>query len=217
MTLQYWPPAAIITVTFRIDDWAWYQYPNLINRSNAYHSAKDDCTYEMGNLVNGFVRIVQGYTPVFSGNLKSSIGRIGGLIIQEYGEITSVPNGFHVGSTKIYDELVLTGGVHTNMDPTNPNSYALPVETGSRPHRPPMQKLYGWAVNHGMSPWALQSHIALMGTKERAMFRQGFYSYLGVELGYGGAVVPTTYYSMKLPGYTISPGEVDDTGNFRTF
>ncbi|MGE0256909.1 MAG: hypothetical protein AB7N54_19970 [Alphaproteobacteria bacterium] len=61
-------------------------------------------------------------------------------------------------------------------------AYALPVELGTRPHRPPVGPLIDWArAKFGVDRaeaerigWAVQRKIAARGTEGAAMFRTGF-------------------------------------------
>lgn len=43
--------------------------------------------------------------------------------------------------------------------------YAEPVETGSRPHFPPLAAITPWAEAHDIEPFALALHISRVGTK----------------------------------------------------
>lgn len=73
---------------------------------------------------------------------------------------------------------VVRGGVATSL------SYAAPVETGSRPHMPPISPLVDWVERKlglrgpdakGVA-WAIARKIAKKGTEGAFMFRDGFAS-----------------------------------------
>jgi hypothetical protein len=48
--------------------------------------------------------------------------------------------------------------------------YAPPIETGSRPHRPPLSALQVWARRHGMNAFVLQRAIGRRGTRAHRVF-----------------------------------------------
>lgn len=83
------------------------------------------------------------------------------------------------------------GGVATSL------SYAAPVETGSRPHRPPVEPLYDWVQRKlglrgkeamGVAS-AIAAKIAKEGTKGAFMFRDGFAAVEGQIMDIlGGAI-----------------------------
>ena len=43
--------------------------------------------------------------------------------------------------------------------------YVNYINDGTKPHRPPISAIEGWAKRKGINPWALANHIATYGTK----------------------------------------------------
>jgi hypothetical protein len=52
--------------------------------------------------------------------------------------------------------------------------YALYVETGTRPHFPPISAIRSWAQSKGINPYALARSIARKGTKPTWFLRDSF-------------------------------------------
>ncbi|MEP9372613.1 HK97 gp10 family phage protein [Mesorhizobium sp. KR1-2] len=75
-----------------------------------------------------------------------------------------------------FAQEVVRGGVATSLP------YAVPVETGSKPHMPPISPLVDWVERklglrdkeaQGVA-WAIARKIAKQGTQGAFMFRDGF-------------------------------------------
>ena len=89
------------------------------------------------------------------------------------------------GSIQARDPVVMSdaviGTVGTSLD------YAVPVETGTRPHMPPIQPLQDWAMHVlGVSSvdapsvaWAVARKIAARGTEGAHMFERAFTAHRG--------------------------------------
>lgn len=53
----------------------------------------------------------------------------------------------------------------------NSSSYAVFMETGSRPHFPPIKAITPWANRHGIPPFAVARSIARKGIKPKHFFK----------------------------------------------
>lgn len=51
-------------------------------------------------------------------------------------------------------------------------NYVNYVNDGTRPHRPPISAIEGWAKRRGINPWALAKHIETYGTKAQNFFNK---------------------------------------------
>lgn len=54
------------------------------------------------------------------------------------------------------------------------DKYAIYVERGAKPHRPPVKALQGWADRHGIPVWAVVRKIEREGTDPRWMWRDTY-------------------------------------------
>jgi hypothetical protein len=66
-------------------------------------------------------------------------------------------------------------GIETVVRPSDfADNYAIFVERGTKPHRPPVSALQGWADRHGIPVWAVVRKIERDGTEPRWMWRNTF-------------------------------------------
>lgn len=65
-----------------------------------------------------------------------------------------------------YDIQQRSRGINSTIQPKGKAAkYAAPVETGSKPHWPPIAALEGWAQRHGIPAYLVARKIALEGTE----------------------------------------------------
>lgn len=84
----------------------------------------------------------------------------------DLGELFS---GIHHTTTSRGNEITTTIRPSDKAD-----EYAIYVERGTKPHRPPISALQGWADRHGIPVWAVVRKIELEGTEPRYMWRDAY-------------------------------------------
>jgi hypothetical protein len=165
----YFPPALIITIKYDLEAIYYFRFTNPVDQgSPEFVTQLFEAWVDMDHYVNELRSAITARTPVFTGALRRHII----LTSRTYkfeGQWRWVEplNGYGYMLDRY---LTLAQAINVAMNPTNPYSYALSVERGSRAHVPPLfpdgpapSSLAEWASAHVMSPWGLQHHIAKHG------------------------------------------------------
>lgn len=84
-------------------------------------------------------------------------------------DLGELHRGIHHKTKSSFDEI------ETTIKPSEKaDKYAIFVEKGTRPHRPPVKALQGWADRHGIPVWAVVRKIEREGTEPRHIFKLTF-------------------------------------------
>lgn len=87
---------------------------------------------------------------------------------REYREAPrGVTGGLVKGINSLVTELAATIGPKHNV-------VSMSVETGSKPHMPPVDAITAWAESKGINPWALAKSIKKKGTQANPFVQRTF-------------------------------------------
>jgi hypothetical protein len=220
MSVSYTPPAIIFSMRVDFEELSWQRYPTTVNRPTAHELCYWDVIAEYGPIVNAIVESVREFTPVFSGLLYQSIGYKGIKVVGENKIISWFPRSGGLG-WEVYQFQTWISPIFAGMAPWH--DYAMPVEVGSRAHRPPLDffspgGIPSWAYSHFAAevgdpmrergPWILGNHIAKRGHPQGAnMFQQAYNIISGTISQYRGSSVPIDLSSVQT-SLEFLPGEV---------
>jgi hypothetical protein len=218
------PPSIVIEIRYDFYQMArdkYYKNPaSQPSLQGAYYFIEYDWSFFHNAVVQIIPSSVRVHTPVSSGRLSQSIEM-------------SVPGFLRPGPTEALQwAFYYDGAWHDTIETSLPryyyetfvcysnayymdgNSYAMPVEIGSAPHTPPIQRLREWVYLHWNHPegrsdpeaaWRLQAVIRGRGTPEYAMFWKGLALAQSEIMFNTSSLLDPQYWTIEHSDYHLSP------------
>jgi hypothetical protein len=103
----------------------------------------------------------EGSEKTIQQNMNLAFKKSANIVMRE--EMRQVPRGVSSDLAGKIEQIVTTVDATIHPDPML--KYPLFVQTGTKPHMPPVDAIAEWANSKGINPWALAMSIKKKGTK----------------------------------------------------